>query len=147
MSTNTCGKDNTTLLVSSLTHQRCCCPRFYMFASGWFPEYRKLACGLRTSILRTNQSENICERKRQHHPPRIVNKRNLPQPPGRRVYPIHWGLGFNAPRPQATPMASPPWGQSMKFKVRAPPDRFIGISWLRGGWRSVAGDLVTTDGD
>ena len=50
---------------------------------------------------------------------------NVPQPPGCGVDPIQWGLGFYALQPRATPMVSPPWGQSMKFKVRAPSDRFI----------------------
>ena len=40
--------------------------------------------------------------------------RNFPHPPGARFY---------APQPRATPMMSPSWGQSLQFKVRAPPDQ------------------------
>ena len=40
--------------------------------------------------------------------------RSLPHPPGARFY---------APQPRATPMMSPSWGQSLQFKVRAPPDQ------------------------
>ena len=33
------------------------------------------------------------------------------------------GARFYAPQPRATPMMSPSWGQSLQFKVRAPPDQ------------------------
>ena len=41
---------------------------------------------------------------------------------------------------------SPPWGQNIKFKVRALPDRFL-WNFLASEAGKAASDLSTSDGD
>ena len=67
---------------------------------------------------------------------------------GAEFIPSAGGWVFDAPQPWASPMMLPPWGQSMKFKVRALPDQFIWHFLALGeGWKSAAGDLFTPSGD
>ena len=96
-------------------------------------------------MLRANQPENICEKKTAALPPLYTQQADFT--PAAWVRSSPHPLGARLQR-RVTPMVSPSWGQSMKFKVRAPPDRFMWYSLASGeAERSVAADLFTTDGD